>query len=316
MKKPSLPTPLPITDTVQKLRERGYHACADESTSLQLWMGPTANSFRAFCHTHAGPSFEAIEHPTDHGALTITAGSEKATPTLLDLLDRFRNHTALFFDLDDTIVDTSESFDRVICDMVEAKSRIKVHPDELQALRSTGGFNDDWDTTSELLRRREIRLTADQIAQEALPIYLSIAREVETPLLKMSILETLRLRHRLFIVTGRTRAEYEPVWHHRLGHLFDEVVCKDDNLDLKPKPAPDQILDLLQRHDVSQGYYIGNSVDDMRAARAAQITPIGVGTNQSQSTLIEAGAEIALPHSRELESLWRLERLLAPLDDA
>jgi len=101
-----------------------------------------------------------------------------------------------------------------------------------------------------------------------------------------------------------------------LGHLFDEVVCKDDNLDLKPKPAPDQILDLLQRHDVSQGYYIGNSVDDMRAARAAQITPIGVGTNQSQSTLIEAGAEIALPHSRELESLWRLERLLAPLDDA
>lgn len=101
-------------------------------------------------------------------------------------------------------------------------------------------------------------------------------------------------RHPLLVFTGRTRQEYAPVWGDRLDPLFGEVLCKDDPGAGRPKPCPDGLLTLMQRHQLQAGAYLGNSVDDMRAARAAGLVAIGISSNQSEATLRKAGADYVL----------------------
>ena len=210
---------------------------------------------------------------------------------------------AIIFDLDDTLIDTSESFDLVVCQLVEAHSGKPLERSELGALRSQGGFNCDWDSTVELLRRRGVTKAREQMAEEGLARYLQIAQDAERLMVEETFLPSLAKKVPLFVVTGRVRAEYQPIWAQRLDPHFTEVVCRDDRLHLKPKPSPDQILDLMQRHNISQGCFVGNSVDDMRAGTSAQLTAIGVTTNQSAENLKEAGASHIVPDPRLLSPL-------------
>lgn len=203
---------------------------------------------------------------------------------------------AFVFDLDDTLVDTSESFDVVVGRLVERHSGRPLSTGELGALRAEGGFNCDWDATVELLKRRGIALGRQQIATEGLSLYLKIAPGVERLLLDVSMLKEISKLAPLFVVTGRDRAEYDPLWASRLNPLFVEVVCRDDRPHLPPKPSPAQIVDLMERHGISEGYYVGNSVDDMRAGQQASLVPVGVTTNQSEKTLRLAGAQHILAH--------------------
>ena len=207
---------------------------------------------------------------------------------------------AFIFDLDDTLVDTSESFDQVVCQLVEHHSGSPLLRDDLWALRSQGGFNCDWDASVELLRQRGVSLERPQVAAEGLERYLKVAADSEELMVELSWLKELSKRAPLFVVTGRVRAEYQPIWASRLDPIFTEVVCRDDREDLKPKPSPEQILDLMQRHQISEGVYIGNSVDDMKAGTQSGLTAIGVTTNQSEETLRAAGANHVFRHVKEL----------------
>lgn len=210
---------------------------------------------------------------------------------------------ALIFDLDDTLVDTSESFDLVVCQIVEHHSGTPLSTEELFDLRSRGGFNCDWDASVELLRQRGVALERERVATEGLERYLKIAKNTEELMVELSMLEGLSQKAPLYVVTGRVRAEYQPIWASRLDPIFVEVVCRDDREHLPPKPSPAQVLDLMQRHQISGGFFIGNSVDDMRAGRGAGLTSVGVTTNQSEATLREAGAQLVVAHPSELEEL-------------
>lgn len=198
---------------------------------------------------------------------------------------------ALFFDLDDTLVDTSETFDIAVLDMVSMFGGQPVTTEDLKSLRATGGYNDDWDAATELLRLQGKSVERDELAIEGLKRYLELAANGEELMVDERVLLELADCCPLFIVTGRTRAEFEPVWGARLSTLFLEIVCKDDNLALKPKPSPDQVLDLMTRRDIDGGFFVGNSVDDMRAGKGAGLVPVGVTTNQTLETLRKAGAE-------------------------
>lgn len=212
---------------------------------------------------------------------------------------------AIFFDLDDTLVDTSESFDRVVCELVERYSDAPLERDDLHRLRALGGFNDDWDATVELLRQRGVAVERSNMASVGLVRYLQCAESCETLMVERSELERLGTVCPLFVVTGRVRAEYDPVWGKRLNPLFREVVCRDDRA-LAPKPSPAQVLDLMERHGITSGYFVGNSVDDMRAGRGAGLVAVGVPTNQTPERLREAGASLVERPGTLLERLRSL----------
>ncbi|HNB14957.1 MAG TPA: HAD hydrolase-like protein, partial [Candidatus Obscuribacter sp.] len=234
------------------------------------------------------------------GMVRVSTGSEDENQRLLELLDEFNSGYALLFDLDGTLVDTSTSFDATVDELVFRYSGGRLAPDELNCLRAEGGFNDDWVAAQELLRRRGIEVDFGKLSDEAFELYLSMAAANETAFFDEGLLQKAALKHPLFIVTGRTRREYEPVWASRLDASFKRVYCLDDLPDARPKPAPDFLLRARSDYRIRDGIYVGNSVDDMQAARQAGFYAIGVCTNLSAATLRESGADITVQNVNEI----------------
>jgi histidinol-phosphate aminotransferase len=234
------------------------------------------------------------------GMVRISTGTQDENQRLLELLENFNNSFGLLFDLDGTLVDTSTSFDTTIGELVLRYGGNPVSSAELNNLRAEGGFNDDWVAAQELLRRRGITVALSELVPQAVELYLKLAPMAEKAFFEDSLLPRAAARHPLFIVTGRTRKEYEPIWGQRLAGAFKRIYCVDDLPDAAPKPAPDFLLRVKCDYDIADGIYIGNSVDDMQSARQAGMSAIGICTNLSADTLRAAGAQITLNSVNEL----------------
>ena len=234
------------------------------------------------------------------GWVRVSVGTEPEMKAFVEGLDAFREATALMFDLDDTLVDTSKSFDATIHQLVKQHTGIPIKPGELNALRSEGGFNGDWDSTAELICRRGKQVTRQQIFEEGIPLYLQIAKDAETLFTTVENLERIKKRYRLLIATGRTRPEYAPVWGEVLDPIFEGVWCRYDVEGLRAKPHPDLLAHATKTAGVRFARYVGNSVDDMRASNAAGYPAIGVTSNQSEETLKAAGGEKAFANVDEV----------------
>jgi len=213
---------------------------------------------------------------------------------------------AVIFDLDGTLVDTSKSFDETIKQMVQRYSGEALSDQEIASLRQEGGYNDDWVTTAELLRRRGFVEPFSKIVQEATELYLQLAPSNEFALFDDQLLSAIAERHPLFIVTGRTRPEYDPIWGERLDPLFKRVYCLHDVPGKAPKPSPDYLLHLIADFNLENGVYVGNAVDDMWAARDANLTRIGIASTLPAKALSEAGAQIVLQSVNELRQVFSL----------
>ncbi len=116
-------------------------------------------------------------------------------------------------------------------------------------------------------------------------------------LVPVEVLSRIAERLPLAIVTGRPREEAE--WFldkEGLTDLFPTVVCMEDG-PLKPDPAPVQLA--RSRLAVERAWMVGDTPDDIRAARGAGVVPIGIvapGHDPTASTaaLRESGAATVL----------------------
>jgi phosphoglycolate phosphatase-like HAD superfamily hydrolase len=78
----------------------------------------------------------------------------------------------------------------------------------------------------------------------------------------------------LAVVTGRPGKDAKDfLERHRIADLFRVVVTRDD-APLKPDPAPVELA--LDKLGVSSAWMLGDTPDDVEAARAAGVIPIGV----------------------------------------
>ncbi|MHC4598874.1 MAG: aminotransferase class I/II-fold pyridoxal phosphate-dependent enzyme [Planctomycetota bacterium] len=238
------------------------------------------------------------------GAVRVTVGTGEENRAFLEALETFQTSRGLIFDLDDTIVDTSRSYDDVIGSLVQRYTGSPLSQKTLTAIRGEEGFNDDWDTVVEILRRRGVPVARELIEREGKALYLKIAGEREALLIDARVLRRLAERYRLFLLTGRPRDEYAPIWGEELDDLFEAVVCRDDDPDLPPKPAPDQLRRLLAENGLSGGTYVGNSVDDMAAAEGAGLRPVAVATTIESEILEDAGAELVLRSPGQIEEVF------------
>jgi phosphoglycolate phosphatase-like HAD superfamily hydrolase len=235
------------------------------------------------------------------GVFRVTVGTEWENREFIECLDEFRARRALIFDLDDTLVDTTYSYDKVVADLVLLRSGSSIRPGELEAIRLEGGFNDDWDTARELIRRRGVDVPRQEIERQGKELYLALGRESESLLFDRHLMVRLGRRFRLFVYTGRPRDEYEPVWGSELGELFEDVVCLDDYPDLPAKPSAEPLKALMGAHGVSEGYYVGNSIDDISAGNDAGLFTIGVATTLDRETLKNAGARLVVDRVSGIE---------------
>ena len=119
--------------------------------------------------------------------------------------------------------------------------------------------------------------------------------DTERPMVDLAILTKLSVRRA--IATGRPRLEALHALHvFGLGSAFEAVVTHDDCVEAgqSGKPHPWCLLEAARRLALpaeATCWYVGDTPDDMRAARAAGFVAIGVPANdESRGALIAAGA--------------------------
>jgi phosphoglycolate phosphatase-like HAD superfamily hydrolase len=114
------------------------------------------------------------------------------------------------------------------------------------------------------------------------------------------------------IVTGRPRADSRRFLETAgVSDLFRVVVTRED-APLKPDPAPVRLA--LERLGVRRAWLVGDTPDDLRAARAAGVVPLAALDFESKAggvehrdglrdALLRAGAARILATAAELEEL-------------
>ncbi len=188
---------------------------------------------------------------------------------------------ALLFDMDGVLVDVTHSYRQAIQQTVEFFTQQKVTPSEIQLYKNRGGLNNDWDLTHVILQERGFRLDKTAVIDVFQQAYLGSDFDglitEERWMLSPDIQHKLRAAFSLGIVTGRPRREAAYVLR-RFGkqRVFPVLICMEDVPPGKGKPDPSGIGLAMARLEAAQGFYAGDTVDDMHAARSAGLIPVGV----------------------------------------
>ncbi|MFT4541441.1 MAG: histidinol-phosphate aminotransferase [Planctomycetota bacterium] len=218
---------------------------------------------------------------------------------------------ALLFDMDGVLADVSDSYRTAIRKTV-AGFGAETNATEIDAAKARGNSNDDWLLTQALLAQHGLVIPLEEVTARFEELYQGTPQQEalllrETLLVSREQLASWRTRYKLAIVTGRPRKDaLRFLERFNLLGEFDAVVCREDAL-LKPEPAPVRLA--LERLGVCSAWMLGDTPDDIGAARSAGVIPIGViapGADpmRARSNLERAGAARVLDRVTELEGLF------------
>lgn len=201
---------------------------------------------------------------------------------------------ALLFDMDGVLADVSMSY-RVAIEQTAASFGVSVTAADIRAAKRRGNANDDWQLTRSLMAMRGVVQPIEVVTERFEGFYREL-QDRERLMIGVERLRAWRERLPFAVVTGRPRAQAEAFLERfAIRDLFDVVVARED-APLKPDPAPVQLA--LQRLGVRSAWMLGDTVDDLVAARRAGVLPIGVGAELAGK---EAARVLAQPE--ELEEL-------------
>lgn len=217
---------------------------------------------------------------------------------------------ALLLDLDGVIADVTGSYRQAVIDTA-AELGLAVDLSDVRRIKQLGNANNDWEVTRLLLEEAGIACELDEIVRRFSAHYEGDEtrpglRQTETLLIEPGLLTTLAAALPTAIVTGRPRRDAERfLMENGIAGTITTVVTMEDAPG-KPDPAPIRLA--LERLGAGRAWMVGDSPDDMSAARAAGALPIGLlGPGDDPRTmgqaLIDAGAARLLTRLSELEAL-------------
>jgi histidinol-phosphate aminotransferase len=219
---------------------------------------------------------------------------------------------ALLFDLDGVLADVSGSYREAIV-QTAASFGVAVSAADISALKAEGGANNDWDVTRRLMLAHGVDIPLERVTERFESLYQGTdaspgLRASERLLAERSSLERLSARLPMAIVTGRPRRDAKRFLEDAgVADLMQAVVCMEDG-PLKPDPGPVRLA--LQRLGVERGWMVGDTPDDVRAARAAGVVPLAIAAPgedaaHAADVLSRAGAARVLAHLSELEEMLK-----------
>ena len=187
----------------------------------------------------------------------------------------------IVFDMDGVLAEVTESYRESILQTVEYFTGKRIERELIQDYKNRGGWNNDWALSQKISADLGVAVDYDTVVDQFNIFFLGpkndgeglIQREGWFP--KPGLLERLGKRYELAIYTGRVR--YEAVITLRRfadGVLFDPILCADE-IEVG-KPAPDGLFEIQRRKPDRKLWYVGDTVDDARCARAASVPFIGV----------------------------------------
>ena len=185
----------------------------------------------------------------------------------------------LVFDMDGVLADVTESYRETIARTVAHFTGVEIAPERIQDYKNRGGFNDDWKLTDHIIASAGVSVPFDEVVDHFQKLFLGNGTDGlilrERWVARPGVLESLNQRFRFAIFTGRPKPEVELTLNRFAPQLvFDPIVGMYDVAN--HKPAPDGLVEIRNASAGSKLYYIGDTPDDARCARAAAVPFIGV----------------------------------------
>lgn len=210
----------------------------------------------------------------------------------------------IIFDMDGVLVDVNESYRATIQATVKLFTGYEPAREEIQDWKNQGGWNDDWLLSQAMIRKRGIEAEYDEVVERFQHIFHGDGSDGlflrERWIARDALFPTLAANHTLAVFTGRLRWEANLTLDRFLPGVFDPVIGADDVT--RHKPDPEGLHKICQSVPHGRCWYVGDTVDDARASRAANIPFIGIAASGN-------------PRRDELVRLLHDERAVAVLED-
>jgi HAD superfamily phosphatase len=185
----------------------------------------------------------------------------------------------IVFDMDGVLAEVTESYREAIVQTVEHFTGQRIERNLIQDYKNQGGWNNDWALSQKIAADLGVTVPYDTVVDYFNAIFIGengsglIQREQWFP--RPGLLERLRERFGLAIFTGRLQYEAEiTLKRFAPDCAFDPLLCAEHIA--KSKPAPDGLLYIQRLNPSRKLWYVGDTVDDARSARAAGVPFIGV----------------------------------------
>jgi len=210
----------------------------------------------------------------------------------------------LIFDMDGVLVEVTESYRATIQATVKHFTGDEPSRVEIQDWKNRGGWNDDWLLSHRMILERGGNVEYQTVVDHFQKLFLGdgtngmILREQWVA--REGLFERLKDSHDLAVFTGRLREEAYLTLNRFAPGLFGLVVGSDDVS--KPKPDPEGIHKIRGIVEHRACWYVGDTIDDARSAKAAGVPFVGI-------------AAPANPRYGELVDILRGEGAVAVLDD-
>jgi len=203
------------------------------------------------------------------------------------------------------LVDVTESYRETIQRTVEHFTARRISRAEIQDWKNRGGWNDDWALSHRLITDAGVQMEYQAVVDYFNSIFHGNGSDGlilrERWIARDGLFERLAEKFQLAVFTGRLRWEAELTLKRCAPHLlFAPIVGADDVT--RPKPAPEGLLKICDECRPAQHWYIGDTVDDARCARAANAPFIGIAAPSN-------------PRYSELVDVLKAEKAVAILDD-
>ena len=211
----------------------------------------------------------------------------------------------IVFDMDGVLVDVTESYRETIVRTVEHFAGVKVTRPQIQDYKNQGGFNDDWKLSHHMIAQHGVAVEFQAVVDYFQGLFHGNGSDGlilrERWMACDGLFDRLGARFDLAIFTGRMRWEAEVTLNRCAPALrFDPIVGMEDVT--AHKPAPEGLLKIAAAEGGRKLWYVGDTVDDARCARAAAVPFIGIASPKS-------------PRRDELAALFQAENAVAVLDD-
>ncbi len=198
----------------------------------------------------------------------------------------------IVFDMDGVLADVTESYRESIVQTVQYFTGTAIARDSIQDYKNQGGWNNDWALSQKIAADLGVAVDYETVVGKFNEFFLGengdglVQRESWLP--APGLLERLGQKHGLSLFTGRLRYEADITLRRFAPSLaFDPMICADDVT--AAKPSPEGLLAIQHAKPASRLWYVGDTVDDARCARAAGVPFIGVAarTHKKRDELIE-----------------------------
>jgi HAD superfamily phosphatase len=211
----------------------------------------------------------------------------------------------LVFDMDGVLVDVAESYRETIAQTVTHFTGSPVTRQRIQEYKNQGGWNDDWKLSHHMVREAGIDAAFEDVVEHFQKLFHGNGTDGlmlrEQWVARPGALEKLGEQFRLAVFTGRPKWEAELTLKRFAPDIkFDPIVGMDEVT--HHKPHPEGLLQIVHANCDCQVYYVGDTVDDARAARAANVPFIGIAAPSNPTYL-------------DLVFLFQAERAYAIVDD-